>query len=193
MYLQLKTRLGECMVVGFSETSLGVRPGNDYETGNVDVSSVLDANTGVKDWIWTGTPANGATDGTISQDFKEKRYRTVKALTEKLILRGFDHAPVSNPTGPKIHFNLTREDQINSMALNMQQLSGDDMSLYDFDEYVFESTVDFNTWYSTVMTQKLQIIEGKKSLRSAITAADNTQEAMDAIVDNRTYSNPTGA
>lgn len=175
MFLHCKQKYGvNCILAAYEYEKTGPIDGADFQTGDIDVSEVSSG------MVFLGDPANGAF-GDIGENHKLKKIREINSRTDQIIQGGFIH------NGKK--FRLREEDQRNAMGLMLRFLSGQDLTGQFFravgESYNFIDNNDFSAWYMA----GADVIEGATSagstLKDMVTNADNTDQAMSEIIDNR--------
>lgn len=175
MYLHCKLKYGvNSIIAAYEQQQPGPIAGADFQTGNIAVDSV---------WVgqvFVGPSQSGAV-GTVEQDYKAAKVAAINSRTDALIEAGFDH------NGH--HFRLREEDQRNAMGLMLRLLSGADLSGQFFraegSSFHFVNNDDFLTWYQAGVVVVENATSTGSALKDQVYAAENTQAAMDSIVDNR--------
>lgn len=141
---------------------------------------------------------DGTTDGTLDDDFKVAKANEIFSKSTRLDQAGFTHANVNFPLNYTPGHQLESFDHrfsISAEFLHAENLNGTDMTAFtalrsDFIEYQFTSGSDYIAWAAARGSRLNDIYSngtnGEFELIRQVTLANNTQSAMDLIVDNRT-------
>lgn len=177
-YLHCKIQYGVTHVAGVFETVVPAASNISFRTGDIVLPVTLPA----KPWVYTGTQSEGSTDGTIEQDFKAPKVGEILRNTEQLLKDGVMHssyefAATDEAIEAMSHIDVTVDPFIQSINGNY---------------YEIVDAPDLAVLEASCAARRLSVLDsaaasgGEGDLISDITAAANTQLAMDAINDNRT-------
>lgn len=177
MYFQCLNEYGVNSVILAYETNEDLADGMSFKTGDLP----LKPPTSKKCWCYSGTPVDGSTDGTLIENFKLKKANKVKEKSNSLVKSG---ASYNSKT-----FNVKSSDVAFITGLMVSINEGDDLTgqVYFSKEgsYLFANNVDVKGLFAAIKSRINYIYGGEITLLGQITAAANTQEAMDLITDSR--------
>ena len=164
---------------------------------NVDSGTQITVDRGVPSGAAIGNriavvgQLDGSTDFTLIQDFKTVKVSNILNKTKRLSIRGVDHGGT--------RFGIIAEDtRLDLLALAAlidtdADDGGDAKGTYDIpnkdnENFDFPSAANFETFRSALLARYKEIYQGaggQGDLIYDVIDADNTQVAMDAIVDGR--------
>lgn len=159
-----------------------------WTTATVDNGTQVTLDEGISSAATSGNDIVSAgqldtsTSGSVIQDFKFPKVRTVVNRTDRLINRGVDHADREFGANEEIISILSIAD--NSSLANGSFFVPD----RDNRGYAFADASDYNTFVDAVATRNRQMRNnsgGEMALVESVQTADNTLVAMDAISDTR--------
>lgn len=140
----------------------------------------------------------GTVSGTVTSDFKVVKAAQIFAKTNRLDREGFTYANVRFPLNGRMgHYldGLNHRNEDYAERLREEDRASEDMTVFsvvrsDFRLYTFTSIGDYVSW-NVARDNRIDDIysngtNGEWQLIREVTEADNTQVAMDAIVDDRT-------
>lgn len=182
-YAHCRIQFGVAHAVEIYSSVQPAGPSIDFRTGDFVLPSPLPA-PGNR-LLWTGTQTEGATDGTLAEDFKSPKARGIIQRTERLLNRGVIHGGTEFAANENIRSRLSIIS-ISSVANPTFWIPDVKNAGYDIvDASDFNDLVDAVATRLRLMTTGNTSSSGEADLIALITAAANTQVAMDAISDTR--------
>lgn len=177
MYFQCLTENGLNAIKLTYATDEDLMGGLTFKTGLIDQPPL---STG-KSWAYNGTAVNGSTDGSIIEDFKSEKVKKIK--NKSLILEGEGLA--HNSETFKIDTDaISYISGVMIGVLGLEDMTGQIYpAMSGF--YVFIDNDDVKSLYAGMKSRLNSIYGGQNSLIGSVSAASNTQAAMDAIIDSR--------
>jgi hypothetical protein len=175
MFAQCVTRFGINVVVYKFAEDKPLMANMDFKTGDV-VDQV-----GGASGAYTGSPVNGSTDGEIVQNFKNSVVVAIQDKTIELLQNGFTYGSTKYP------LLLTQQPYLFSIN-DYIQLGGDlsitptSVTTYSGTQYTFVDNNDYHNWFQAYFSRARAIENDNASLIDSVTAAANTQAAMDPII-----------
>ncbi len=182
-YAHCRIQFGIAHVVEIYTTVEPAGPRIDFRTGDTTLPSPLPAPPGRL--LWTGTQSEGSTDGTLAEDFKSPKARGIIQRTGRLLNRGVSHGGTEFAANEDIRSRLAIAS-ISSLANPTFWIPDIKNAGYDIvDATDFNTLVDAVATRLRLMTTGNAVSSGEADLIALITAAANTQIAMNAIIDSR--------
>lgn len=175
MFFQCRTQYGINTVFRTYTTDEPLAEFLTFKTGDIDFPP--QSSTGFS--AYDGTAVNGSTDGNIVQNFKLQKVKEVKVKSAVLRREGIIFQTVLFSLG-------TQSIAIMALLQANGNLTGQIFPLKLGEYYTFTNDMDATDLLNDMIARLNSIYGGEETLLNSITAAANTQVAMDAIVDNRT-------
>lgn len=176
-YLHCKIQYGVAHVLGIFDSVVPAASNVSFRTGDL----ILPVTLPVEPWVYNGTQSESSVDGTIEQDFKTPKVGGILRNTEQLLKdgvmhSGYEFAATDEAIEALSHVDVTVDPFVQSI---------------DGSYYELVDAPDLSTLESACAARRLSILDstgasgGEGDLIAVVSAAANTQVAMDAITDNR--------
>ena len=180
----------------FIELDIGTFHGTTI--ASVDSGTQITINNGLSSGAAIGNTVvilsqlSGSTTGTITQDFKAEKVKAIFHRSVVLEEEGFVFDSRDFYLGVKdgADDHRWRSDYTRLIGLRgiLPDMNGEATLDFDLKPYIFSSNTNFDNFYTAYRNRELAIYgggTGQSGLINQVTAAANSQAAMDAIIDNR--------